>query len=901
MIPALTRGCGRVSHRRWQAAQNDTIPSPLSDVVSGIQDATLMAMTISPPPPAAPAAHETPDAAAPADGQVPATGADAVPADAAAASTAPADATGANAALDAPPASDGAVPPVDTDGADAAGTATAPSLSGEDPADETSTHGASFGGHGSFAPLWSQNQLGLPAADDHKGIERDVPALHLFEAAGALAATSDGIDSLPNSAELHTAMAPDDSHDESSGPINSAPIAHDDAATIGEDGVLIGTSVLANDSDADNDKLRAELVDGPAHGALTLNLDGTFTYAPDADFHGSDFFTYKAVDSAGAASGAATVALTVTDINDAPAIGVDGYSVDEDGKLVVCKGGVLVNDSDAHNGAPGESNGPLTATLVEGPAHGELTLNANGTFTYTPDTDYNGSDSFTYQAVDGLGAASEAATVSIAVTSVNDAPVAAGDSYSLAEDGTLVVDGGESATVLGNDSDALGGAPDENNGPLTAELVDGPSHGSLTFNTDGTFAYAPNANYNGEDSFTYQAVDSHGAASHAATVSLTITAVNDAPVAAADSYDANHDATLSVAAKGVLANDSDVDGNTLTAALLEGPAHGSLTLNADGSFSYTPETGFDGTDSFTYHANDGKADSATTTVSLHVIDGNDYLNGTSGHDVLNGGHGNDVIYGQGSGDELNGGADDDQIYGGSNWWWDYNDGADTIDGGTGNDHVYGSTGNDSISGGDGNDYLYGNNQYSGYYYDYYYGSDDDAIDGGKGDDHIYGGNGNDTINGGEGNDYIAGNSDDDYYGYYYDNYYGDNDWIDSGAGNDTINCSSSYYDDYYGYGSSDNDTIAVSSLNGCDVIEGFDGNPNYGQDVLTLAPLFDALLVANEDRAGRVQIDNASPGIWNVNVDADGDSGNGFETMVAQIQSYDTITIGEDVLVSLAA
>src|SRR6185312_12505802 len=217
------------------------------------------------------------------------------------------------------------------------------------------------------------------------------------------------------------------------------------------------------------------------------------------------------------------------------------------------------------------------------------------------------------------------------------------------------------------------------------------AHGSLTFNADGTFSYAPNANYNGEDSFTYQALDSHGAASHAATVALTITAVNDAPVAVADSYEVNHDSTLSVAAKGVLANDSDVDGNTLTAALVEGPAHGALTLNADGSFSYTPENGFDGTDSFTYHANDGKADSSAVTVSLHVIDGNDYMYGTPSHDVLNGGHGNDVIYGQSSGDELNGGPDDDQIYGGSDWWWDYNDGADTIDGGTGNDHAYGSS------------------------------------------------------------------------------------------------------------------------------------------------------------------------------------------------------------------
>src|SRR6185312_15907428 len=134
-----------------------------------------------------------------------------------------------------------------------------------------------------------------------------------------------------------------------------------------------------------------------------------------------------------------------------------------------------------------------------------------------------------------------------------------------------------------------------------------------------------------------------------------------------------------------------------------------------------------------------------------------------------------------------------------------------------------------------------------------------------------------------------------------EDFYGDNDWIDSGPGNDTINCSSSYYDGYYGYWNSDNDTVAVSSLNGSDFIEGFDGDPSYGQDVLTLDPLFDALGVVEGERAGRVQIDNVSPGIWNVSVDADGDSGNGFEAMVAQIQSSDTISVGQDVLVGLAA
>src|SRR5213076_3364781 len=103
--------------------------------------------------------------------------------------------------------------------------------------------------------------------------------------------------------------------------------------------------------------------------------------------------------------------------------------------------------------------------------------------------------------------------------------------------------------------------------------------------TDGSFSYAPAANYNGSDSFTYKANDGQ-ADSGIATVSITITGVNDAPVAVNDSYTTTEDTTLTIAASGVLANDSDVDGDSLSAALVSPPTHGSLTLNTNGSFSY---------------------------------------------------------------------------------------------------------------------------------------------------------------------------------------------------------------------------------------------------------------------------------------------------------------------------
>ncbi|PYR58664.1 MAG: hypothetical protein DMF91_16680, partial [Acidobacteria bacterium] len=135
---------------------------------------------------------------------------------------------------------------------------------------------------------------------------------------------------------------------------------------------------------------------------------------------GPDSFTYKAHDAA-LDSNVATVAMTVNAVNDPPVAVSDSYAGTEDTALTVAAPGVLANDTDV------ESD-PLTAILVSGPAHGTLTLNANGSFTYTPAANYNGSDSFTYQANDGT-ANSNVATVTITVNGVNDAPVAGNDSY----------------------------------------------------------------------------------------------------------------------------------------------------------------------------------------------------------------------------------------------------------------------------------------------------------------------------------------------------------------------------------------------------------------------------------------------------------------------------------------
>ena len=390
---------------------------------------------------------------------------------------------------------------------------------------------------------------------------------------------------------------------------NDAPVGVSDGPyVVVEDGFLsvAAPGVLDNDSDPEGAPLTAVLVDGVDHGTLVLDANGSFTFDPVADYAGSDSFAYRPDDGPAQSLNPVLVSLSVTAVNDAPVASADSYTVAEDGLLTVVAPGVLGNDDDVENS-------PLTAAVVTGPAHGDVTLSGNGSFTYDSDADYSGPDSFSYRVSDGV-LLSVPVTVSITVTGANDAPVGAPDSYSVAEDGFLTV---AAPGVLDNDSDPEGA-------PLTAVLVDGVDHGTLVLNANGSFTYDPVANYSGPDSFTYRPDDGPAQSVNPVTVSLTVTAVNDAPVAVADSYTVAEDTTLAPIAPGVLGNDDDVvEHSPLTAVLVDGVDHGTLTLNGNGSFSYKGAADYNGSDSFTYRASDGTAQSAVTTVSIVVTAVND--------------------------------------------------------------------------------------------------------------------------------------------------------------------------------------------------------------------------------------------------------------------------------------
>ncbi|MGE5376114.1 MAG: Ig-like domain-containing protein [Bacteroidota bacterium] len=379
--------------------------------------------------------------------------------------------------------------------------------------------------------------------------------------------------------------------------VNDAPIAVNDGPyTTNEDTTLNVTAtlgVLANDTDVDSSSLIAVLVSGPAHGNVTLNSNGSFSYTPASNYNGSDSFTYKANDST-ADSNPATVSITINPGNDAPVAANDSYSTNEDTALNVLIPGVLGNDTDVDGSS-------LKVILVSDPSHGTLTLNADGSFIYTPTANYNGSDGFIYKTNDG-SLDSNAASVTIMINAVNDAPVAVNDTYTTDEDTPLTV---AAAGVLSNDIDI-----DSVN--LTAVLVAGPSHGTLTLNADGSFSYTPAANYNGSDSLTYKTNDG-SLDSNVASVTITIKAVNDAPIVAANQNSVTVNEGSPASNTGAWF-DADEDYVNLSTSV------GTLVKNSNGTWNwqYTPTDGPDNSQTVTITADDGHGGVSTTTFSLVV-------------------------------------------------------------------------------------------------------------------------------------------------------------------------------------------------------------------------------------------------------------------------------------------
>ncbi|HTF96068.1 MAG TPA: retention module-containing protein [Cellvibrio sp.] len=385
-------------------------------------------------------------------------------------------------------------------------------------------------------------------------------------------------------------------------PVNDAPVANDDSVTVNEDDSVV-VAVRGNDTDADGNPLTVTAVTQGTNGSVVIDaITGNPIYTPNAGFNGSDSFTYTISDGNGGTA-TATVNVTVTPVNDAPVANDDSVTVNEDDSVVVAVRG---NDTDA-------DGNPLTVTAVTQGTNGSVVIDAiTGNPVYTPNAGFNGSDSFTYTISDNNGGTSTA-TVNVTVTPVNDVPVANDDSVTVNEDDSVTI------AVRSNDTDADGN-------PLTVTAVTQGANGSVVIDAiTGNPIYTPNAGFNGSDSFTYTISDNNGGTA-TATVNVTVAPVNDAPVAVVDTINVIEGGTSSSLASGatsVLANDSDPENDTLSAILVTGPQHGSLTLNADGTFTYVHNGSETTADSFQYRANDGTANSNIVTVNIVIAPQND--------------------------------------------------------------------------------------------------------------------------------------------------------------------------------------------------------------------------------------------------------------------------------------
>ncbi len=403
---------------------------------------------------------------------------------------------------------------------------------------------------------------------------------------------------------------------------NDGPVAVNDgtalapALTVAEDsGTSAPIAVLPNDIDIDGDPLTVTAASSP-NGVVTINPDQTLSFTPAANFNGPTTINYTVSDGQGGTS-TATVFVSVTAVNDLPVAG--------DASAGTGENTVLSASVPAATDVDGTIVGYALVASV-GAGNGSLLFNPDGSYVFTPGTDFDSlavgatrQVTFTYTATDDGGAISAPATVTITVTGSNDGPIASNASAGTSEN-----------TVL---STSVPAAADVDGTIASYTLVTGvgAGNGSLSFGSTGAYTFTPGTDFDNlaagatrQVTFTYTATDNDGAVSAPATVTITVTGTNDGPVASNASAGTGENTVLNASVPAA----TDVDGTIASYALVGGlgAGNGSLTFNADGSYIFNPGADFDSLAagatrqvSFTYTATDNNgAVSAPATVTITV-------------------------------------------------------------------------------------------------------------------------------------------------------------------------------------------------------------------------------------------------------------------------------------------
>ncbi len=377
---------------------------------------------------------------------------------------------------------------------------------------------------------------------------------------------------------------------------NDPPVALDDAVTTNEDNPTT-IAVLANDSDSEGllDVTSVAVVVAPSHGAVTVNASGSISFVPAINYFGADVFQYVVSDQQGASSAAAAVHITIAPVNDPPVAAGDTAFTSENTAAVIP---VLDNDSDLDGSLDAGS-----VSLSASPLHGSASVASSGLVTYSPATGFSGEDTFSYSARDNDGALSNTSVVTVFVSSVNLAPSAVDDAASTTEGAAVVID------ILVNDKDL-----DGNLNASSVALASGPAHGAVNFDNAGQATYSPASQFTGSDFFQYTVQDNEGETSNVATVSVDVLPANQPPLAVDDQATTPEAISVQIS---VLANDSDPDGSldASSVEIVNAASQGTTDISVSGFITYTPASGFTGTDQFSYQVKDDQGVFSNTAIA----------------------------------------------------------------------------------------------------------------------------------------------------------------------------------------------------------------------------------------------------------------------------------------------
>ncbi|MEZ8087199.1 tandem-95 repeat protein, partial [Vibrio sp. 1S139] len=386
--------------------------------------------------------------------------------------------------------------------------------------------------------------------------------------------------------------------------VNDAPVAGATSYQMNEDGTitLSPEQLIANSSDVDGEVSLDSVSYSGADGILVQNEDGSVTFAPNENFNGDINLDVTVIDDDGATA-QTTAGIEVIAVNDAPVAGNVAYSVDEDGSITLSQEQLLANASDVDGDA-------LTASNLSAGDNATVTANEDGSFTITPDADFNGDIDLSFDVSDGLETVQ--AGVDLTVNPVNDLPTAEDQNFTVEEDGTLIF----------TDADLLAGAADIDGDDLSITDVSYTgAEGVFTDNGDGTYSFAPNENFNGDVNLGFTVTD--GTETVDANIGVTVTDVNDAPVAGSTSYQMNEDGTITISPEQLIANSSDVDGEVSLESVTYSGSDGTLVQNDNGSVTFTPNENFNGDISLDVVVTDDDGATATTTAGIEVLAVND--------------------------------------------------------------------------------------------------------------------------------------------------------------------------------------------------------------------------------------------------------------------------------------